>query len=91
MLQSLAPVNFDRTVKQFGIYDEGNVRGFIGQIIENTIYKHGQLATLFFPLELDGSEPYRAPLPNPFYAYVRAGGTDSVKHPEHRGRLGCHN
>lgn len=75
MLLQLTAEDFDRPLRQFGVYDEGNVRGFIGHVIQNTIYKHGQLSTLYFALELDGSEPYKAPFPNPIYADVRAGVT----------------
>lgn len=44
-----------------------SVRWFIYHMIQNTIYKHGQLATLYFALGLDGDDPYAAPLPNPIY------------------------
>jgi hypothetical protein len=44
------------------------VRVFVGHIVQNSIYKHGQLATLYFALGLDGDAPYDAPFPNPIYA-----------------------
>jgi hypothetical protein len=40
------------------------VRGLICHMIQNLIYKHGQLSTLYFALGLDGTEPYTAPFPN---------------------------
>ena len=43
------------------------VRGFIGHMVQNSIYKNGQLATIYFALGLDGDAPYDAPWPNPFY------------------------
>ena len=52
---------------QFGIF-EMNVRGFVCHMIQNCIYKHGQFATLYFALGLDGDAPYDAPFPNPIYA-----------------------
>ena len=44
-----------------------NVRGFIAHMIQNVIYKHGQFATIFFALGMDGDGPYTAPFPNPIY------------------------
>ena len=43
------------------------MRGFVCHMIQNTIYKHGQFATIYFALGLDGTEPYNAPFPNPIY------------------------
>jgi hypothetical protein len=71
LLQSLTPDALDRPGRQFNIPNSRlNVRGFIGHIIQNTIYKHGQFSELFFALGLDGTEPYAAPFPNPIYAEV---------------------
>ena len=52
--------------------DERDVRWFVCHMIDNTIYKSGQLATLYFALGLDGSDPYTAPLPNSEYELLRA-------------------
>lgn len=69
LLKSLTPAELDRPGRQFNIEDSRlNVRGFIGHMVQNTIYKHGQFSTLFFALGLDGVEPYTAPFPNPIYA-----------------------
>lgn len=69
LLRSLTPAQLDRRGEQFNISGAGlNVRGFIGHMIQNTIYKHGQFSELFFALGLDGTEPYSAPFPNPIYA-----------------------
>ena len=68
MLRNMPPEQLDRPGLQFNIGEaKMNVRGFIGHIIQNTIYKHGQFSTLFFALGLDGTEPYTAPFPNPIY------------------------
>jgi len=68
LLRSLTPEQLDRPGKQFNIADSKmNVRGFIGHMIQNSIYKHGQFSELFFALGLDGTEPYTAPFPNPIY------------------------
>ena len=69
---SLTPEQMDAPRSQFNAFGM-NVRGFVLHIIQNTIYKHGQFATLYFALGLDGTEPYDAPFPNPIYARLRAG------------------
>lgn len=71
LIQNLTPERLDAPVRQFGVGNEGNVRGFVGHMIQNAIYKNGQLSTLCFALGLDGTEPYDAPFPNPIYAEVR--------------------
>ena len=69
MLKNMTPEQLDRPGHQFNIAEaKMNVRGFIGHIIQSTIYKHGQFSTLFFALGMDGTEPYDAPFPNPIYA-----------------------
>lgn len=75
MITSLTPSQLDETRHQFNDY-ESSVRGFITHILQthilqNTIYKHGQLSTIYFALGLDGAEPYAAPFPNTFYAMLR--------------------
>ncbi len=71
LLSTLTAEQLRETRKQFGMR-RWTVRQFIGHILQNTIYKHGQLATLYFALGLDGSEPYVAPLPNDYYAQLNA-------------------
>jgi hypothetical protein len=44
-----------------------NLRWLVCHMTGNVIYKHGQLATLYFALGLDGREPYVPPLPNDLY------------------------
>ncbi len=69
LLRALTPEQLDWSGRQFNIAEAPmNTRGFIGHVIQNTIYKHGQFSTLFFALGLDGMEPYDAPFPNPIYA-----------------------
>lgn len=71
LLRSLTPEQLGEMRHQFNIPEAAmTVRGFIGHILQNNIYKHGQLTTLYFAWGLDGNEPYTAPLPNPIYAEV---------------------
>lgn len=71
LLSRLIPGRLDDPVRQFGDTD-GNVRGFVGHMLQNTIYKCGQLSVLYFALGLDGKGPYEAPLPNAIYEEVWA-------------------
>lgn len=72
LLLGLAPAQLDEPRSQFGVFDT-NVRWFVCHTIQNSIYKHGQFATIYFALGMDGSEPYTAPFANPIYARMRAG------------------
>lgn len=72
LLLGLTPEKLEEPRRQFGEGGPGNVRGFVGHMIQNVIYKNGQFTTLFFALGLDGKEPYDAPWPNPIYEEVRA-------------------
>lgn len=67
LIRNLTPEQMAAPRVQFCYDDPLNVRGFICHMIQNCIYKHGQLATLYFALGLDGSEPYSAPFPNEEY------------------------
>ncbi len=68
LIRGLTPERLDTPLRQFGLADgEGNVRGFVGHMIQNAIYKNGQFSTLYFALGLDGTDPYDAPWPNPIY------------------------
>ncbi len=72
MILKLTPEQLDEPRRQFNHSGaELNVRWFLFHMIQNTIYKHGQFATIYFALGLDGTEPYTAPFPNPIYAEVR--------------------
>ncbi len=45
LLRSFTSMDLDRQSKQFNIEEAAmNVRGFIGHMIQNTIYKHGQFS-----------------------------------------------
>ena len=69
LLRSLTAAELDHPGLQFNLPDNAmNVCGFIGHMIQNAVYKHGQFSELFFALGLDGTEPYAAPFPNPIYA-----------------------
>ena len=67
LLLGLTPEQLEEGRAQFNGNFPMNVRAFVCHMIQNTIYKHGQFATLYFVLGLDGTEPYSAPFPNPIY------------------------
>jgi len=66
LLLALTPEQFAEDRLQFNAYPR-NVRNFVCHVIQNNIYKHGQFATLYFALGLDGTAPYEAPSANPLY------------------------
>ena len=71
----LTPEDLDAPRSQFNDYLM-TVRQFLGHIIQNSIYKNGQLMTIFYALGLDGDAPYDAPFPNPIYADLHKGDAD---------------
>lgn len=73
LILSLTPEQLDEDRYQFNGEWNLTVRGFVCHMIQNCIYKNGQLSTLYFALGLDGTDPYDAPFPNPIYAEMRAG------------------
>jgi len=70
LILGLSAEDLDTPRKQFNGYP-WTIRGFVGHMVQNLIYKHGQFTTIFFALGLDGTEPYTAPFPNPIYAQLR--------------------
>lgn len=76
LLMSLTLEQLDEPRRQFNEY-EMPVRGFVCHMIQNCIYKHGQLATIYFALGLDGEEPYDAPFPNPIYEMLHEAGHET--------------
>jgi hypothetical protein len=73
LLRRLTPEDLVKPRNQFGQPDAHmNIRFFIGHMVQNLIYKHGQFAEVFFALGYDGTEPYSAPFPNAIYDEVRA-------------------
>lgn len=68
-LPPLTEEQLEEKRKQFGIPSR-TVRWFVGHTLQNVIYKNGQLATIYFALGLDGTEPYVAPMPNDYYAQL---------------------
>lgn len=71
LIRSLTPEKLAETRYQFNEHPyRMTVRGFVCHMIQNCVYKHGQLATIYFALGLDGTEPYTAPFPNDIYAEV---------------------
>jgi len=71
LLKRLGPADLDQPRGQFSNDGELNVRWFILHMIQNVIYKHGQLSEVFFALGYDGDQPYSSPFPNPIYAETR--------------------
>ena len=65
-LPTLTPEQLLEERFQFGV-GPMDVRSLIAHMTQQTIYKNGQLATLFFALGLDGEEVYTAPHPNTYY------------------------
>ena len=66
LLHELTPERLSEPRRAFN-WRPVNVRWLVWHMCQNVIYKHGQLATLYFMLGLDGDEPYRAPLPQDDY------------------------
>ena len=69
LLTNITEEGLDAKRSQFNQH-EMTVRQFICHMIQNTIYKHGQFATLYFAQGLDGKAPYTAPFPNPIYEEI---------------------
>lgn len=70
MLKGLSPEKLVEPRNQFQ-WGPLNVGWFVMHMLQNCIYKHGQLSTLFFALRLDGDAPYDAPFPNRCYDEFR--------------------
>ncbi len=75
LILALTPEQLNAPRSQFNGYPM-TVRDFLGHMLQNCIYKHGQFATLYFALGLDGDAPYDAPWPNPIYATLHEGRPD---------------
>jgi len=69
LLLALTPARLAEPRRQFN-QGEMNVRAFVAHIVQNTIYKSGQLSYLYYALGLDGIGPYEAPFPNDIYQEV---------------------
>ena len=67
LLDAMTDAQMAEPRHQFNTPEEWSVRGSVYHMVQNCIYKHGQLSALFFALGLDGTEPYSAPFPNPIY------------------------
>lgn len=71
LILAQTPAQMDEKRHQFNDKSwDWSVRGSIHHMYQNVVYKHGQLATIYFALGLDGTEPYAAPFPNPIYVEV---------------------
>ncbi|MBI1743095.1 ankyrin repeat domain-containing protein [Candidatus Acetothermia bacterium] len=66
LIMGLTAEQLQETRIQFNL-NPVNVRWLVYHMLQNVIYKHGQLSTIYFTLELDGEAPYNAPFPNDFY------------------------
>ena len=75
LFDRLTREDLDAPRSQFNDYPM-TVRQFLGHIVQNSIYKNGQLMTLFYALGLDGDASYDAPFPNPFYTALHQGDAD---------------
>ena len=63
MLTSMDNRVLDQDRKRSGIF-RATVRYFVQHMVQNVIYKSGQLSTLYFAQGLDGEAPFKAPMPN---------------------------
>ena len=70
LILALTSEQFDEPRYQFN-RSALDIRSFVCHMIQNSIYKNGQLATLYFALGLDGSELYSAAFPYQFYDEIR--------------------
>jgi hypothetical protein len=66
LLHEMTPARRDEARLAFN-WRAVNVRWLVYHMCQNVIYKHGQLAALYFQLGLDGEEPYQAPFPQNDY------------------------
>jgi len=72
LLSTLTPDKMLEPRQQFGMpHNEMNVRTFYAHMVQNVIYKSGQLSMIYFALGYDGTDPYDAPFPNAIYAQAR--------------------
>ena len=72
MLDSMNDSTLDETRNRFGL-QPATIRFLIQHMVQNVIYKSGQLSTLYFAQGLDGTEPFAAPLPNEIVDMIASG------------------
>ena len=72
LILAITPEQFEKEGSQFNL-EPHNVRDFVCHMVQNVIYKHGQLSLLFFSLGLDGTEAYSAQFPQDFYHALHDG------------------
>jgi hypothetical protein len=71
LLKAMPAEKLDEKRHQFNRTEsDWSVRGCVYHMLQNVIYKNGQLSYLAFSFGLDGTEPYAAPFPNPIYEEV---------------------
>ncbi len=77
MLTSMEPALLDDPLKNFGV-QEIDVRRLVTHMVQNVIYKSGQLSANYFALGLDGTEPYSAPFPRDVLEEIRGAEESAV-------------
>ena len=75
LILGLSPEQMAAPRKQLNDRDM-NVRAFVGHMVQNCVYKHGQFSTIYFALGLDGEGPYDAPIPARLYARMAEEGAN---------------
>lgn len=76
LILSMSPERLAEERHQFNSEECLSVRWFVCHMIQNLIYKHGQMTALYFALGYDGTEPYSAPFPNPIYEELFGGASN---------------
>lgn len=66
------PERMNDRIPMFG-GDALTVRCYLGHMLQNVIYKNGQISFLYFGLELEEPGPYVPPLPNESYDALATG------------------
>jgi|GEM_PF-670416 len=69
LLLGLTPEQMSAPRYHFGTFPR-DIRFIVGHIVQQVIYKSGQLSTVFFALGLDGETAYTAPFPNDEYGQI---------------------
>lgn len=71
LLAELTPEKLDAVRSQFNDTSyPWSVRDALYHMLQNVLYKLGQLSYLYYALGYDGTDPYEAPFPNPIYREV---------------------
>jgi hypothetical protein len=71
-MKNTPPEQMNTGISMFG-GDVITIRCYLGHMLQNIIYKNGQISVLYFGLGFDGAGPYVPPLPNESYDALHAG------------------